>query len=128
MEGRGSTPPACGRRSDQLYTLWREAVARSRATLAELLADAGPEQLAPGEWPDGETPSLRRIFADLIEECPRHVGHADLVESLWTSSLARIRPAGRGRFVDRPRHLAPYRPDMALRSSRYGAVTDQKVN
>ncbi|WP_327650596.1 hypothetical protein [Micromonospora zamorensis] len=71
---------------------------------------------------------MRRIFADLIEEYPRHVGHADLVESLWTSSLARIRPAGRGRFVDRPRHLAPYRPGMALRSSRYGAVTDQKVN
>ncbi|MGC4874938.1 DinB family protein [Micromonospora sp. DT43] len=64
---------------EQLYTLWREAVARSRATVAELLADGGPEQLARGEWPDGRVPSLRRVLVDLIEEYARHVGHADLI-------------------------------------------------
>ncbi|MEU7609798.1 DinB family protein [Micromonospora sp. NPDC049204] len=64
---------------EQLYTLWREAVARSRATVAELLTDAGPEQLARGEWPDDRVPSLRRVLVDLIEEYARHVGHADLI-------------------------------------------------
>lgn len=64
---------------EQLYMLWREAVARSRATVAELLTDAGPEQPAQGPWPDGQVPSLRRILVDLIEEYARHVGHADLI-------------------------------------------------
>ena len=64
---------------EQLYTLWREAVARSRATVAEALADGGLEQLARGDWPDGQVPSLRRILIDLIEEYARHVGHADLI-------------------------------------------------
>ncbi|MEH1169494.1 DUF664 domain-containing protein [Micromonospora sp. CPCC 205539] len=64
---------------EQLHTPWREAVARSRATVAEALADAGPEQLARGDWPAGQVPSLRRILVDLIEEYARHVGHADLI-------------------------------------------------
>ncbi|MEV7326757.1 DinB family protein [Micromonospora sp. NPDC093244] len=64
---------------EQVYALWRDAVARSRATVAEALADAGPEQLARGDWPEGRVPSLRRILVDLIEEYARHVGHADLI-------------------------------------------------
>ena len=28
---------------------------------------------------DGESPSLRRLLVDLIEEYARHVGHADLI-------------------------------------------------
>ncbi|MEU4401294.1 DinB family protein [Micromonospora orduensis] len=64
---------------EQVYALWRDAVARSRATVAEALTDAGPEQLARGDWPEGRVPSLRRILVDLIEEYARHVGHADLI-------------------------------------------------
>lgn len=30
-------------------------------------------------WPDGRTPTLRRIMIDMIEEYARHVGHADLI-------------------------------------------------
>ncbi|MGI5523086.1 DinB family protein [Micromonospora sp. CA-259024] len=80
---------------EQLYSLWREAVARSRATVAELLTDAGPEQLARGEWPDGQVPSLRRILIDLIEEYARHVGHADLIRESVDGLTGEDPPRGR---------------------------------
>jgi uncharacterized protein DUF664 len=62
----------------QLMTLWQDAVARSRAAVAEALAGGGLDQLARA-WPDAEPASLRRILIDLIEEYSRHVGHADLI-------------------------------------------------
>jgi hypothetical protein len=64
---------------EQLYALWDETVARSRALLAEALADGGLERLSLRTWPDSRAPSLRRILIDLIEEYARHVGHADLI-------------------------------------------------
>jgi uncharacterized damage-inducible protein DinB len=64
---------------EQLMTLWQEAVARSRSAVAEALADGGLDQLARFTWPDGRSPSMRRILIDLIEEYARHVGHADLI-------------------------------------------------
>jgi hypothetical protein len=64
---------------EQLMTLWRDAVARSRASLAEALASGGPDQLGRFTWPDGQSPSLRRTLVDLIEEYARHNGHADLI-------------------------------------------------
>ena len=63
---------------EQLRTLWQDAVARSRSSVTEALADGGLDQLARGtQW--SEPPSLRRILIDLIEEYARHVGHADLI-------------------------------------------------
>lgn len=64
---------------EQLYELWRDAVARSRSLVAEALASGGVDQLARRTWPDGRAPSLRRILIDLIEEYARHTGHADLI-------------------------------------------------
>ena len=64
---------------EQLYKLWESAVARSRAAVAEALTGGGLEQMARFSWPDGRSPSLRRILIDLIEEYARHVGHADLI-------------------------------------------------
>jgi len=64
---------------EQLMTLWRDAVARSRSSLTEALADGGLDQLARFTWPDGRAPSLRRILIDLIEEYARHAGHADII-------------------------------------------------
>jgi hypothetical protein len=64
---------------EQLVELWEETVARSRAMVAEALADGGLEQLSRHIWPDGRVPSLRRLLIDLIEEYARHVGHADLI-------------------------------------------------
>lgn len=63
---------------EQLLTLWQDAVARSRSSVEEALADGDLDQLARGtQW--SEPPSLRRILIDLIEEYARHVGHADLI-------------------------------------------------
>jgi hypothetical protein len=70
---------AAGDSPGQLYTLWRDAVARSRSILTEVLAGDGLGQLARRPWPDGRAPSLRRILIDLIEEYARHTGHADLI-------------------------------------------------
>jgi uncharacterized damage-inducible protein DinB len=62
-----------------LMAIWEEAVARSRAAVREALAAGGPAQLTRFTWPDGRSPSLRRILVDLIEEYARHVGQADLI-------------------------------------------------
>ncbi len=64
---------------DQLMSLWREAARRSRARVAEALSDRGLDRPASFTWPDGRTPSLRRLLMDMIEEYARHVGHADLI-------------------------------------------------
>ncbi len=68
---------------DELRTLWRASVDRSRTLVAEGLADGGLGRLARRTWPDGRSPSLRWILVHLIEEYARHNGHADLIrESL----------------------------------------------
>jgi hypothetical protein len=65
---------------EELYALWQAAVARSRAAAMEASAKGGLEQLVAGITDEhGESPSLRRILIDLIEEYARHVGHADLI-------------------------------------------------
>jgi uncharacterized damage-inducible protein DinB len=64
---------------DELYALWRAAVDRSRAALAQALASGGLDQAIALSWPDGRTPSRRRLLVDVIEEYARHVGHADLI-------------------------------------------------
>jgi hypothetical protein len=62
---------------DQLYALWRDAVARSRSAVAEALADGGLDGLSYS--PSGKAQSLRRLLVDMIEEYARHTGHADLI-------------------------------------------------
>ncbi|MER5499564.1 MULTISPECIES: DinB family protein [unclassified Streptomyces] len=64
---------------EELLTLWQEAVARSRALVAQALADGGPGSLGRYTTPGGESPGVRRILIDMIEEYARHVGHADLI-------------------------------------------------
>jgi hypothetical protein len=64
----------------QLYALWHDAVARSRALLAEALAGGDPGR--PGTTITNartELPSLRYILINMIEEYARHNGHADLI-------------------------------------------------
>ncbi len=63
---------------EELYALWRAAVARSRELIDEVLATGGLDQRAKIPGMD-EPVYIRRIFADLIEEYARHVGHADLI-------------------------------------------------
>jgi uncharacterized damage-inducible protein DinB len=64
---------------DQLRALWEDAVARSRALVADALADGGLDRPALRTWPDGRAPSLRWIVLHLVEEYARHNGHADLL-------------------------------------------------
>ena len=65
--------------SEQLITLWQDAVTSSRALVAEALPNGGLDQLARRTWPDGGAPSLRWIVVHMIEEYARHNGHADLL-------------------------------------------------
>jgi uncharacterized damage-inducible protein DinB len=65
---------------DELRTLWQDAVHRSRALVAEALADGGLDR--PAAVQDdyhGQEPSLRWILLHMIEEYARHNGHADLL-------------------------------------------------
>lgn len=64
---------------EQLFALWQDAVARSRALVAEALTDGGMGSLARRTTPDGQAPSLRWIVVHMIEEYARHNGHADLL-------------------------------------------------
>ncbi|HEX2236015.1 MAG TPA: DinB family protein [Actinomycetota bacterium] len=65
---------------EQLASLWEDAVVRSRAAVEEALAGGGLDQLVTGITDErGESPSLRRVLIDLIEEYSRHTGHADLI-------------------------------------------------
>jgi hypothetical protein len=63
----------------ELMSLWREVVARSHVLVAEAIAGGGLDRPAQVTWPDGQTPSLRRLLVDMIEEYARHTGHADLI-------------------------------------------------
>lgn len=63
-----------------LMALWRGAVGRSRAIVAEALANGGGlDQLGRYTTKSGESPNLRRILVDMIEEYARHAGHADVI-------------------------------------------------
>jgi hypothetical protein len=64
---------------EQLEALWQGAVARSRSLVSEALAEGGLDHLGRYTTPAGDSPNLRRILIDLIEEYARHVGHADLI-------------------------------------------------
>jgi hypothetical protein len=67
------------RHPEQLLTIWQDSVERSRALVAEALAEGGLDQPARHAWSDGRAPSLRWILCHMIEEYARHNGHADLL-------------------------------------------------
>jgi hypothetical protein len=64
---------------DELFSLWSQAVERSRVTVAEALQAGGLDHVGQHVSRSGESPNLRRILLDLIEEYARHLGHADLI-------------------------------------------------
>ena len=71
--------PAADESHEQLHVQWREAVAHSRAHVADALAEGGLDVPALRPWTDGEGPTLRWIMMHMIEEYARHNGHADLI-------------------------------------------------
>ncbi len=64
---------------DDLWALWRRAVAEARTDAATALASGGFDVLCARPWPNGESPSLRWVLVHMIEEYARHNGHADLL-------------------------------------------------
>ena len=64
---------------DDVYAVWRGAVARSRELVAEVIEDRGLDGPASFTWPDGRTPTVRTMILDMIEEYARHTGHADIL-------------------------------------------------
>jgi hypothetical protein len=78
----------------ELYALWDGAVERSRARLADALADGGLDQLVDAASDDGERASLRRLVCDLIEEYGRHTGHADLLREAVDGRVGEDPPPG----------------------------------
>jgi hypothetical protein len=85
---------AAGQAPDELYALFDDAVARSRARLADLLAGGGLDQPVQVTGPDGEQASLRRLVCDLLEEYGRHTGHADLLRESVDGLVGEDPPAG----------------------------------
>ena len=59
---------------EELMTRWRDAVARSRIAL------------------DGNSPNLRRVLFDTLEEYARHVGHADIIRESIDGLVGEDRP------------------------------------
>lgn len=79
---------------EQLYTLWDDTVARSRAKLDAALAGGGLDQLVNIAWSDRCRASLRRSVCDLIEEYGRHTGHADLLREAVDGRVGEDPPPG----------------------------------
>ena len=67
--------------------LWEQAMERSRTVVAETLEFGGLDHVGRYVSRNGESPNVRRILLDLIEEYARHLGHADLIREsvggLW---------------------------------------------
>ena len=79
---------------EHLQTLWADAVRRSRAALATVLADGGLDQPAKfSATADGTHPNLRRILVDLVDEYARHVGHVDLFREATDGLVGEAPPA-----------------------------------
>ncbi len=79
---------------EQLYTYWRDAVARSRVRLAAALERGGLDQLVAVHDEYGRHASLRRLLCDLIEEYGRHTGHADLLREAVDGRVGEDPPPG----------------------------------
>jgi hypothetical protein len=64
---------------EQLYAMYDEAVARSRARLQAAVAEHGLDMKIAAHDDEGRHANLRRLACDMVEEYGRHTGHADLL-------------------------------------------------
>ena len=70
---------AADQSTDELYSLYDAAVARSRALVATVVHERGLGGDSGVTLDDGTRASIRRVLFDLLEEYGRHTGHLDLV-------------------------------------------------
>jgi Protein of unknown function (DUF664) len=87
---------------EDLYRSWSDAVVRSREAVVEALRRGGLDQPTHVDWPDA-TPTIRRAFADILEEYARHVGHADIIRESIDGVVGEDPPE----FAPRPPWPAP---------------------
>ena len=80
---------------EELLTMWQDAVARSRAAVAELLTDGDLGQLVRFSGWD-QPPSLRRILIDIIESTRATSVTRTSSGRRWTGSSHRILRADAG--------------------------------
>lgn len=64
---------------ETLMAMWQTAVERSRTLVSQVIAADGLDYVGSYVSRSGESPNLRRVLLDLIEEYARHAGHADLL-------------------------------------------------
>jgi len=79
---------------DELMQMWQAEVSESRAIVSEALAGEGLDTAAWFTTPDGESPSLRRLLMDMVEEYARHTGHADLIRESIDGLVGEDPPPG----------------------------------
>jgi hypothetical protein len=73
--------------------LWRAAVERSRALVAEVIEERGLDGPASFTWPNGRKPTVRAMILDMIEEYARHTGHADILREAVDGRVGEGAPA-----------------------------------
>ena len=81
-------------RPKELYAVWDDAVAHSRARLAAALVEGGLDQPVHLSDREGRHPRLRRLVCDAIEEYGRHTGHADLLREAVDGRAGEDPPPG----------------------------------
>jgi uncharacterized damage-inducible protein DinB len=79
---------------DAVRALWRQAVERSRAVVAQTIAERGLDGPASYTFRNGRTPSVRVVLLDMIEEYARHTGHADLLREAVDGRVGEGAPEG----------------------------------
>lgn len=80
---------------EKLYGLWRDAVTRSRALIADALGEGGPGRPARGLAGDrSAVPMIRHVLINMIEEYARHNGHADLIRESIDGLVGHDPPGG----------------------------------
>ncbi|WP_345462345.1 DUF664 domain-containing protein [Nocardioides marinquilinus] len=77
-----------------LYGLWDDAVRRSRARFAAVLATGGLGAAVHADNGEGDHASARRLLFDLLEEYGRHCGHADLLREAVDGRVGEDPPPG----------------------------------
>ncbi len=64
---------------EELYVLWENNVARAAPTSPQRWPTATQVGSPSSPGRTGQSPSIRRMLVDVIEEYARHTGHADLL-------------------------------------------------
>jgi uncharacterized damage-inducible protein DinB len=77
---------------EAIHAVWRDAVARSRELVAEVIQERGLDGPASFTWPDGRTPTVRVMLLDMIEEYARHTGHADILREAVDGRVGEAAP------------------------------------